>query len=267
MYPIKPRAVLTDAHGVIYNESGPIPSAIAQLNHWASEGIPIWVVTNNTTASPPQIAAHLCRMGVPVSPGCIVSSGHGLALDPTCQSWVKGRRVYTYGYPDSIWYVQHAGGCPVDHPDGAEVIVVAASTGDDNDADYQRVYESLARDPQRPVVAINPDRWVSAGNGVLVKVAGYYAQQLAETLPISVHWMGKPMPLFSDVVRRLVPLDWDDQVVFYDDNPRNVVQLATDLGVTGIGVRDTGLVSGQSDDDIVALYGVIPTHWVRRLGT
>lgn len=266
MYPINPRAVLTDAHGVIYNEAGPIPSAIAQLNRWASDGIPIWVVTNNTTVSPPQIADQLQTMGVPISHDCIVSSGHGLLHDPTCQSWVNGRRVYTYGYPDSIWYVRQAGGCPVDHPDEAEVMVIAASTGEHNDTDYQRVYASLARQPDRPVVAINPDRWVSAGNGRTIKVAGYYAQQLAETLPITVYWMGKPMPLFSEVVRQCVPLTWDDQVVFFDDNPRNVVQLASDLGITGIGVRDTGLVYGQSDDEILASYGVIPTHWVRRMG-
>jgi len=267
MFPTNPRAVLTDAHGVIYNESGPIGSAIRQLNDWLSAGVPVWVITNNTTVAPTQIAAQLNDLGLPLSDDAIVSSGHGLALDPPCRNMVAGRQVYTYGYPDGVWYVTQAGGHPVEHPDDADVIVVAASTGPDNEAMYQLVYDSLARHPHRPVVAINPDRFVSAGNGVSIKVAGYYAQQLADTLPVTVHWMGKPMPAFSEVVRQRVGIPFDEQVLFFDDNPRNVVQLATDLGITGVGVRDTGLVYGQSDEAILASFGVLPTHWVRQLGT
>ncbi len=268
MFPINPTAILTDAHGVIYNESGPILSAIHRLNIWI-QSVPVWVVTNNTTASPTQIATQLQHMGLAISSDAIISSGHGLALDPTCHHLVRGERVFTYGYPDSEWYVTHAGGVVTHEPDDATVMVIAASTNETNESMYAKVARSLTQNPHRPVIAINPDHYVSAGDGRRIPVAGYYAAQLEATLPISVRWMGKPMPAFSQVVRHVLNRQlgdlWGSNVYFFDDNPKNVLQLERDLGITGVGVRQTGLLHGYSDQRILQEYGVIPNHMVEVL--
>ena len=253
----EPNLIVVDASGVLYTDDGPIPG-MGDTIRTMSAKVPVWVATNNTTNSVPEIAKHLHYRGIDIPESRIISSGLGLVADPHLHRLVQGSAVYTMGYPTSSWYATHAGGHPVGHPDDADVIVLAASTGPTTQGTLDRIRESIQK-RHRPVICVNPDYYVQTGSG-LYPVMGYYAAQLALDIPDMI-WMGKPYSSFSDVVRHYLKsanLTLDSQTWFFDDNPKNVAQLTRDLGISGATIMDTGLCKGLSLPDIDATFGRVP---------
>ena len=250
--------VMVDAAGVLYSDEGAVPGVPETIRR-ISQKIPVWVATNNTSYSPRLIHSMLDEMEIRIPPERIISSGLGLAAHPDFRRMVEGKSVYTYGYPESEWYPRYAGGVLVSDPDAAEVFVLAASTGHSNAAEYSRVSESLQRNRNRRVICINPDYFVHTPVG-RYPVIGYYAAQLVTELGIHIHWMGKPYPEFSEVVRYYLTqsgITLDRSVWFFDDNPRNVDRMTTDLGISGAVVMDSGLCTGKSLEEIQNEFGTI----------
>jgi len=258
----EPRLILSDASGVLYTDSNDIhhryADGITRTIRTITDSIPMWIGTNNTTESPMQIANRLLQYGIDVPESSIVSSGMGLRYLERFRRQIDSKPVFTMGYSGSLWYAEWAGGVSVDHPDSAEAIVLAASTGDRSMATIDLIAESLRRRP-RPVICINPDRYVQSTGG-RYPVMGYYAEIL-ESRGVPVDWVGKPESNFSEIVAHSfhsVAIEMTPSVWFFDDNPRNVAQLTTDLNISGALIMDTGLCAGMSLDDIHQEFGVVP---------
>lgn len=260
-----PTAILVDASGVLYNDSGTLANVgntIASL----SAQIPVWVITNNTTHSIPEIASFLNHHQITIPESQIISSGLGLSLDPELASLIRSKSVYTLGNASSQYYVTLGEGIPVPNPDDADAIVLAASCGEKTYSLLSQIADSLRR-KIRPVICVNPDHYIYTGSE-RYPVMGYYAAQLAKKLDIEITWMGKPDPRFSPVVSKVLSyagITLDESVWFFDDNPKNVHQLTTDLEISGATVMDTGLCAGLTLDEIDSTFGVIPTHRIPQL--
>ena len=113
---------------------------------------------------------------------------------------MHGQRVFVYGYPSSEYYVKKAGGNVVSSPKDADVMVFAASLGNENHRMYKQVFDVLLDQPDMPVICANTDFYIMNLNG-LKPVMGLYAHQMAHQLKRDDWvWIGKPYPSFSNVV-------------------------------------------------------------------
>lgn len=234
--------VLVDACGVLYNAAGSVPSAGDTWNRIKGLGIQPVVLSNNTSISIPHIAERLQSKGFEINEQDIISSGLSLHLDAHCQSLIRGKRVYNYGWDSSVPYIEDAGGI-ISELDMAEAIICMASLKVDNEYAYEAIVAKLKSAPQTPVICANPDHHVWTPKGPY-PVVGYYAKRLETELGTPVYWIGKPYANFSQVVKGILSQRFDlssAKGLFFDDNPENLLALQRDLDIPGIVVRDTGL--------------------------
>lgn len=233
--------LLVDAFGVLYNHLGAFPESVACVQAMLDAGKPVVVVTNNTSVSPDTISMRLHAMGMPIDPKCIISSGRGLAWDPDARRLVDGKSVFLVGSDDAFCYVHDAGGERVLDVAQAQAVVLAC-TSDQADG-YAGVIQHKRMRPDVPIICINPDRYVQA-NAQRVPVIGHFSEQIERQVG-PIHWMGKPLPVFSTVVQAycqtVLGLSLGANWAFVDDNPDNVHQMTQDLGVHGFVPVKTGL--------------------------
>jgi ribonucleotide monophosphatase NagD (HAD superfamily) len=182
----------------------------------------------------------------------IISSGLGLSLNAAFADQMRNRSVFVVGPATSGDYIARCPGArQASHPDQANMIVLAASSGDDFDLHLDWVTTAVKRRPDLPVICINPDHYVQTRD-VRYPVIGYFADQLARQTGVAIHWMGKPHAAFSPVVATVLQQHHitPSQTVFLDDNYRNVLQLQSDLSLAGVLVWKTGLGYSLSADDL-----------------
>ena len=237
------RTCLIDLSGVVYNESGIIPGVVDVFKTLQKDK-QVLIATNNSNINRAKISRKLSEKGIQVPEEHILSSGLGLTEDPDIQSQIKNKSIYLYGRPSAIPYFENTTikGL-VENVDQAEVIVMMASLGDQNETIYQQVKTSLLKH-KRPIIACNPDRYVM-GNTEKIKVAGYYAEKLGNECDIKVKWFGKPYMNFSKMVankcKQLGVGPVDKNSWFFDDNLENLVNMKHHLGLSICCIKETGL--------------------------
>lgn len=236
-------AFLVDASGVLYCDDGVIPGASAAIQALRKKG-PVFLVTNNSCQNPDSISSSLNVLGIEIAPEDIISSGHGLALDPDIHQLLKQKRVYLFGQESSYAYMEGVDYKLVtaDYAQ-ADVIVMTSSLKAASEREYQRLKQVLSQHP-RPVVCCNPDQYVKGPQGTWISVVGWYASRLEQELGLAVHWIGKPYANFSSLVKGVLTkrgVTIDSRVCFFDDNPLNVQAMMRDLGIAGCCVTDTGI--------------------------
>jgi HAD superfamily hydrolase (TIGR01450 family) len=234
---------LIDAMGVIYNDKGLIPGAAAAINKFKSIG-KIFIVTNNTTNNPTQIAAKISRFGAKIEPVEVVSSGFGLAYDKKTNEMVKDKAVYVFGREDCYSYFERAKVRKIVYNlKDAEVVVLTATLEEGQEEFFADFKKELANFSGLPIICANPDIFVMSAPGVERAVIGYYAKILEEA-GHTVHWIGKPFPNFLRVVGNILNdrgISLGKDVCFFDDNVKNVLAMQEVLGISGCVVTDTGL--------------------------
>jgi ribonucleotide monophosphatase NagD (HAD superfamily) len=238
-----------DAYGVIYNDRGIFDTIPDVFNYCNQRHIPIYLMTNNSTQSIHVIEQKLLHFNIPIPKSHIISSGCGIYELPQLQRQLNHQRVFIYGYESSKQYAIDAGATCVTDPCQADVIVMAAALNCNNHHVYRQVFKALKNNPNMPIICINPDHYV-LNQDDFFRVMGFYAHQMGVQLDRNdIIWMGKPHPLFSELVttrlanHQHVP----NQLVFCDDNPHNVSHLITDTGCCGIVVTSTGVCSKYND--------------------
>ncbi len=239
-----------DAYGVLYNDRGLFDTIPDVFRYCNDHQIPIYMVTNNSTQSIPEISRKMSMLGVSLPEDRIISSGCGCYLLPELASKLAKQPVYVYGYPACRYYVEQAQGTVVEDPNDANVIVFAASQSTNNHLMYRAVHDALKLRPDMPVICINPDHYVRNAAGFM-RVMGYYAHQMQLQLGRDDWiWMGKPFSIFSDLVRQVLIRDGHDpsQLIFCDDNPLNVRQLSHDLNCRGVVITKTGIFDRYSSN-------------------
>ena len=232
---------LLDASGVLYNEKGVIPQAVATVRRMQARGA-VFVVTNNSCHSPAVISAALAHDGYQLPADHIFSSGYGLSEDPDIAASLRGKTVFFVGYEDSKVYMQSTGYAGFASLAQADVIVISSSIGAAAEEMVVRVKAALVHRP-RPVICCNPDHYVRGLGQDLIPVAGYYAAQI-EAAGFPVHWIGKPLENYSQMIARRLKargVNLDAGVCFFDDNPVNVMNMQMHLGISGCWIRETGI--------------------------
>lgn len=245
----KIKTVLVDAFGVLYGESGIFPGVVSAIDFLNQQQIPVFLVTNNSSEYTDIIFQKLYSNGIAIPETHIISSGHGISETTAIRQLIFQKKVFVLGTRSSHHYIQLAQpGDIVSSVSDAQVIVLTAFMNDweDHHTDFQAIIDHLSQYPNTPVICCNPDMHVMTDSG-LYPVVGSWALKLQQAYHVPVIWMGKPHSSFSWVVESRLKshgVQIDRSVCFFDDNPENVHQLASDLGILGGLVLNTGLSQG-----------------------
>jgi HAD superfamily hydrolase (TIGR01450 family) len=70
---------LLDLDGVVYRGQDAVPHAVESLNAAAAAGMRLAYVTNNASRTPEAVAEHLDSLGLPVTPGDVVTAAQAVA--------------------------------------------------------------------------------------------------------------------------------------------------------------------------------------------
>ena len=74
------RAFLVDLDGVVYEGARAIPGAKEFFAHLRANGLPFHLITNNSTRTASDVAAHLQRLGIPVTESDVLTSPEATAI-------------------------------------------------------------------------------------------------------------------------------------------------------------------------------------------
>lgn len=246
--------VLLDAYGVLVDDRGPLPGAIAFIEELRERDKPFLILTNSASRLPEGIAAGLRESGFPLGVEHILSSGM-LLPGYFAEMSLQQAPCVVLGTPDSACYVERAGGrvLSLSAATDAEVLVIADQAGFDCLEGMNRilnlVIERLDSGRELVLVLCNPDLIYPMGAGRFGFTAGGLAAMLEALLRERYPQrnegfvrLGKPhAPIFAEALRRT----GSGRAVMLGD------QLATDIlgaqraGMDSVWVR-TGLGAGNT---------------------
>lgn len=212
-----PKAVLLDLDGTLYRGETPIEGAAALVESLEDAGIACWYVTNNSTRTPQQVAAHLRELGIPADAERVVTSASAAADYARRQH--PGASAFVIGEHGLRSALAEAG---VAMPDadalaaGAPIDLVVQ--GLDRGIDFERLTAAL-----RYLLAgadyllTNPDRRLPVAGG-FVPGAGSLAALLETASDVEPVVIGKPSGIMMRYALDLAGVDAADAWVV-GDNP------------------------------------------------
>jgi HAD superfamily hydrolase (TIGR01459 family) len=239
---------LLDAYGVLVDDQGPLPGAVAFIEQLLRRDKRLLILTNSASRLPNGIAGQLRDLGFPLQPEHILTSGQLLA-GFFAQHSLQQAPCVVLGTEDSLRYVEQAGGhvLPLVQAEQAQVLVIADQAGFDCLDGMNQVLNLLIQrfDLGRELVLIlcNPDLVYPVRSGRFGFTAGGLAAMLEALLrerypgrELTFTRLGKPhAPLFHEALRR----SGSGQAVMLGD------QLATDiLGAYRVGIDSVWVRTG-----------------------
>lgn len=261
------KVVFFDAYGVLKNSRGVIPGVADTLLWLQRSGRDIYVVTNDASKSPDQMAQSYVHptYGSLLSASRIISSG--LLAKDFLRSKVRTGKVAYLGKPASAFYIQSAGleAIPVARAtldDDLRAIVLLDDEGFDWFGDLNRTL-NLARNLDVPVVVANSDTsYPVSGNEVAVAVGGL-ATMIETIVGKRFIRFGKPDTMmfsyaFACACSNNATVSKDDVLMVGDT-------LHTDVyGANAFGIDTALVLSGNTRADNatvqISASGIIPTY-------
>jgi HAD superfamily hydrolase (TIGR01450 family) len=192
-------ALLFDAYGVLVDAEGAIGRAgdsLARLSRLERSWL---VVTNDASRSPERASRRFRSLGLDVGPERVLSAG--MMLAPYFKSrGLAGARCVVLGTGDSRWYVEQAGGVPVE-PDAdapADALVLCDEQGFDflptMDEVLSMVLRAVESGRSMELLVPNPDLIYPSAVGRFGFTAGSVARMLEEALALR---LGGDAPRFT----------------------------------------------------------------------
>ncbi|WP_282941019.1 TIGR01457 family HAD-type hydrolase [Paenibacillus sp. RC67] len=240
---------LLDLDGTLYHGDKPIPGAASFIQWLREQGYPYLYVTNNSSRTPEQVAAHLGQVGIDAKPEEVLTSSQAAAMYMKEQN--KGNKVYLIGEAGLEKAMQDAGFESV--TDGPADFVVQ---GIDRSFNYEKLAAavSLIRSGAGFVMT-NPDHLLPWNNELRPGAGsiGASIERASQTEPVVI---GKPSPIIMNYAIRKLNLS-PDQIWVVGDN------LLTDIrGGIAAQCRTalvlTGLINRDTLQEQLALTGVQP---------
>lgn len=196
------RAFLLDMDGTLYLGDQLLPGAEAFLDYTAQAGIPVQLLTNNSSRSRDAYGQKLAAMGLRVPPEMILTSGEATAL--YLQSKAPDARVAVFGTSELEWEFRDYG-FMLDMQTPAYVVL-----GFDKTIDYARL--TLLCDLVRaglPYIATHPDYNCPVVGGFIPDIGAIMAFVKASTGREPDVVIGKPhRPMLDMAATRVgVPLE------------------------------------------------------------
>jgi 4-nitrophenyl phosphatase len=182
------RGLLIDLDGVVYTGRQAIPGAPEFLGEARQRGMPFLLVTNNSTATPEQVAERLAGMGVQVTPMEILTSAQAAMAYVRAHS--DGRK--------RVLVVGETGLTTAAEEQGLEVCVDGADwvvAGLDRAFDYQKLARATraVRGGAR-FVASNADALLPIEGGDVLPGAGSIVAAIRAATGVEPVVVGKPEP-------------------------------------------------------------------------
>lgn len=256
-------AVLFDAYGVLVNASGALPGAAKAVQHLLQRRQPFAVVTNDASRSPARASARFTRLGIPVRPEQVVSSG--MLITPALEGLqMHGRRVVVLGTGDSADYARQAGAIVVEPNvhDPADAVIIADeggfSTLDTLDDVLSMIVQGHARGRAPALLLANPDLVYPSGRASHGWTFGLTAGSLAGMLERALQLLlGHDAPRFT-VLGKPAAMHFDAALQLV--GTRDAVMIGDTLHTDVAGAREVGIASA------IVLTGVTTAAQVHAAG-
>lgn len=255
---------LLDLDGVVYVGDHAVPHAVASIETASAEGMRAAYVTNNASRTPAEVAEHLTRLGLHVSPVDVVTSAqagaHALGDLLQEQSMLDehGRPtgpVLAVGGPGVAAALEERG-LPVTRT--AEDDPIAVLQGFGRDISWPDLHEaSIAVGRGVPWIATNPDtsiptpRGRAPGNGAFVQAVSLATGRTPDLIA------GKPFrPLIDESLQRTEA----QRAVMIGDRLDTDIEAGANAGVTSLlvmtgvtDVLDVLLAARHQRPDLISL--------------
>ena len=240
-------AILFDAYGVLAGSNYVAPEAPAAIQLLHTLGKPYYVLTNDASALPETRAARYKSLGLPIEAARIITSG-SLLTGHFAQHDLSGSRCVVLGPPDSLRYVELAGGRVVPHHADFDALIIGDQAGFPFLETADTLLTALFRkiDAGRPprLILPNPDLIYPEGNGfgfASGSVALIFESALALRYPdrpdLRFTRLGKPHPaIFREAFRRVGSMD----MVMIGDQVETDIRGANNFGIASA-LIDTGI--------------------------
>ncbi|KZE73785.1 HAD family hydrolase [Paenibacillus elgii] len=245
---------LLDLDGTLYHGDRPIPYA-AEFIRWLREkGYPFLYVTNNSSRTPEQVAAHLIKTGIEAKPEEVLTSSQA-AVMYLQETGARNGRVLYIGEEGLRTALKDGGFEPVteDAPVGT---VAAVVQGIDRAFHYGKLLAAVRYiRGGAPYILTNPDHLLP-WNGGLMPGAGSIAasiERASETPPIVI---GKPSPIIMRYAVAKLGLA-PGEIWTVGDNLNTDIRGGADAGCRTALVL-TGLANAANVDEQMARTGVRP---------
>jgi HAD superfamily hydrolase (TIGR01450 family) len=265
---------LLDAYGVLVDDQGPLPGAVAFVSELLRRDKRCLVLTNSASRLPEGIAADLQNQGFPLEVEHILTSGM-LLPGYFAQNALVNAPCLVLGTEDSNHYVERAGGRVLPHTEflQADVLVIADQAGfdclDAMNRGLNLLLQRCDNGEDLALVLCNPDLIYPVATDRFGFTAGGLAAMmetlLRERYPARETGfvrLGKPhAPIFDEALRRIGA----DRGVMLGD------QLATDIlgaqraGIASVWVR-TGLGAGPAEQAAIRPTWQLPDLTGRSMG-
>ncbi|CAG7617377.1 Acid sugar phosphatase [Paenibacillus solanacearum] len=253
---------LLDLDGTLYSGDRPIPYAADFIGWLRRNGHPFLFLTNNSSRTPEQVAAHLKQTGIPASPGEVFTSSQAAALYMTDEG-LSGQTVFCIGEGGLRQALQEAGFTLLADDAPPEAQAAAVVQGIDRAFSYGKLMTAVRfiRRGARFVLT-NPDHLLP-WNGELTPGAGSIASSIeraSETAPVVI---GKPSPIIMRYAVAKLGLPPED-IWAVGDNLNTDIRGGVDAGCRSALVL-TGLADEHNYKAQIAATGVTPELVCRHL--
>ena len=255
------RCVLLDLDGVVYRGDLLLPGARELVNWLDASGCALCFLSNNSFATPEEVAAKLARLGVPRPEGRVITAGW--ATMRAVAERFPGGRVFVLAVDSMEELALRAGLRPVAADEPEDPPPAAVVVGLDRGLSYPRLRRALRailagaafyavnRDPRLPV-----EDGFEPGTGALVAALEWSSGRQAEMI-------GKPAPGIIVQAMRQIGVDRAAVLLVGDGLDLDIVAghaagVATALVLTGLTSADEAAAArGARCPDHV--YADLPT--------
>ena len=257
------RAFLVDLDGVVYEGARAIPGAKEFFAHLRANGLPFHLITNNSTRTASDVAAHLQRLGIPVTESDVLTSPEATAIHVESRCG-KHACIYAIGEDGLVRTLVSHGFRLTTDPDRADAVVC----GLDRRLTYDRLRRACAALRRGiPLVATNPDRALPTetgflpGNGATLA----YLQVATGVTPVVI---GKPSPTMLQIAMSRMGSTAVETVMIGDGLETDILAgsraaVGTVLVLSGV-AREADIAGATTPPDAVAES--IATVWQRLAG-
>ena len=261
------KVIFFDAFGVLKNYEGAIEGAVQTMDFLRERNIGFYVLTNDASRSPTELAESFQRMGLTdVTSGKVISSG--MLAHEYLQHKVKRGTVAYLGTPQSAHYLESlelrtlsVRDMEARHTDDIEALVFLDDEGFEWRSDINKVL-NLLHQRNIPVVVANSDRTYPVSRGRVAVAIGALADMLQTLTGKRFLRFGKPdaqMFVFAyEHVQPFFPANKDEILMVGDT-------LETDiLGGNKFGLDTVLTLSGntppQRAEQAMLATGILPTY-------
>ncbi|MBD2869814.1 TIGR01457 family HAD-type hydrolase [Paenibacillus arenilitoris] len=252
----KMRGFLIDLDGTLYHGHHRIDGADTLIAYMRDSSLPYRFVTNNSSASPEDVAERLRNMGIPAEAAEVCTSAHAAAKH--IAGMKPGASVFVVGEAGLRSAAQEAGlRLTEERPD-------FVLQGIDRSLTYERLAKAVRFIHEgAEFVLTNPDLLLPSGDG-LIPGAGSIGAMLRAAGGKEPTLIGKPSSILMDYSLRSIGLTAEETWVIGDN-------LATDIAfgkAAGCGTLLvlTGLTTEQNIDDYALQAGCRPDVVCKDLG-